>query len=86
VDGDGIGNAECGSQDLPAAWKELTAAAAGQETEVSDAHEAPWQHVQQETTQELIDRQSQYALLVFVRGIPPAECDLIVLEADETAV
>jgi hypothetical protein len=30
--------------------------AMGQETEVSDAHEAFWKHVQQKSAQELIER------------------------------
>ena len=63
-----------------------TAAAAGQEAEVSDTDEATWQHMQQEATQELIDRQSQESLLVLVNGISPAKRNLVIHERDETAM
>ena len=61
-------------------------AAAGKETEVADANEATRQHMQQEATQELIDRQSQESLLVFVSGVAPAEGHLVFSEGNETVV
>ena len=76
----------CASEQLVAQREEVTATAAGEETEVPDTHEAPRQHVQQETAQELIDRQSQEAFFVFVSGIPPSECYFSILEANETAI
>jgi hypothetical protein len=48
----------------------------GEEAEVADAHEAARQQVEQEAAQELIDRQSEQALLVGVGGVSPAEGDL----------
>jgi hypothetical protein len=58
----------------------------GQEAEVADAHEAAWQQVEQETAQELVDRQSQEPLLVGVRGVSPTEGDVALLQGDESAV
>jgi hypothetical protein len=60
--------------------------AAGEETEVSDADEAARQHMQQKPTQELIDRQSQESLLVFMSGISPAKRNPVIHERDETAI
>ena len=51
-----------------------------------DAHETARQHVKQETAQELIDWQCQEAFLVFVSGIPPAECHFVIPEANETTI
>jgi selenophosphate synthase len=48
----------------------------GEEPEVADAYEAARQQVQEETAQELVDRQSQEPLLVGVRGVSPAEGDV----------
>ena len=61
-------------------------ATAGEETEVADADEATRQHMQQEATQEFIDRQSQESLLVFVSGVSPAERDLVLQEGNETVI
>ncbi len=58
----------------------------GEEPEVADAHEAARQQVQEEAAQELVDRQSQEALLVGVGGVSPAEGDVALLKADESAV
>ena len=58
----------------------------GEEPEVADAHEAARQQVQEETAQELVDRQSQEPLLVGVRGVSPAEGDVALLKGDESAV
>lgn len=73
-------------KELLTKWNQRTAAAAGQETEVPDANEPTWQHVQQETTQELIDRQSEESLFVFVRGVPPAKRNLVIGERDEAVI
>lgn len=69
-----------GGQQLFTKRNKRTTAAAGQETEVADADEATRQHMQQKATQELIDRQSQESLLVFVSGISPAKRDLVIQE------
>jgi hypothetical protein len=60
--------------------------AVGKEAEVTDAHEAAWQQVQEEATQELIVRQAHDSLLVAVGGVSPAEADLAVGEGDQPAV
>ena len=51
-----------------------------------DANETTWQHVQQETAQELIDSQSEEPLPVFMRGVSPAKRDLVIQERDETVI
>jgi hypothetical protein len=67
-------------------WNQCAAAAAGQKTEVPDADEAARQHMQQKTTQELIDVQSQKSLLVLVNGVAPAERRLVIDEGNEPAI
>ena len=49
----------------------------GQETEVADAHEAWGKHMKQKPTQELLNGQSQQALLVSMGGVSPAKGDLV---------
>ena len=44
-------------------------------TEVADAHEAFWQHVQQEAPEELVHLQTHEALLVVMCRVAPAERD-----------
>jgi hypothetical protein len=78
--GDGSG------KELLTKWHQRTAAATRQETEVPDANETTWQHVQQETTQELIDRQSEEAFPVFMGGVPPAKRNLVIGERDEAVI
>jgi hypothetical protein len=75
-----------GGKQLSTKRNQRTAAAAGEETEVSDADEAARQHMQQKPTQELIDRQSQESLLVFMSGISPAKRNSVIHERDETAI
>ena len=71
---------------LFAEWKQHTAAPACQEAEVPDAHETTWQHVQKKTAQELIDRQSEESLPVFMSGVSPAKRNLVIQERDETVI
>jgi hypothetical protein len=52
----------------------------GQEAVVADADEAVRQHMEQESTQELIDRKRHEPFLVLVRGVSPTESNLIVDE------
>jgi hypothetical protein len=52
----------------------------GQKAEVADAHEAGGQHVEQEAAQELLDGKGHQTLLVAVRGVSPAEGDLVALQ------
>ena len=71
---------------MEAEWQQRSALPVGEEAEVADAHEAAWQQVEQEAAQELVDRQSQQTLLVGVRGISPAEGDVVLLQGDQSAV
>jgi hypothetical protein len=58
----------------------------GKEAEVADADEAAWQQVQEEATQELVDRQAHQSLLVAVCGVSPAEADVAIRKSDQSAV
>jgi hypothetical protein len=58
----------------------------GQKAEVADAHEARGKHVEQEAAQELLDRQGHQALLVAVRGVSPAEGNLVPREGDQAVI
>ena len=58
----------------------------GQKAEVADAHAAGGQHVEQEAAQELLDRQGHQPLLVAVRGVSPAESDLVALEGYQAVI
>ncbi len=49
-----------------------------QEAEVTDAHEAGGQHVEQKASQELVHGQGHEPLLVAVSGVSPAEGDLVI--------
>jgi len=75
-----------GGKQLSTKRNQCTATTAGEEAEVPDTDEAARQHVQQKPAQELIDRQSQESLLVFMSGISPAERNLVIYESDETAI
>jgi len=57
-----------------------------QKPEVADTDEPRRQHVQQESAQEFVDRQSHQTLLVFVSGIAPAKGDHAVGKCDESMV
>ena len=58
----------------------------GQEAEVPDAHEALRKQVQQESTQELIERYRQQLLFIVVSRVAPAKGDLFIGERDEPMV
>jgi hypothetical protein len=58
----------------------------GQEAEVADAHEAWGKHMEQKPAQELLDRQSQQALLISVGGVSPAKGDLVTGQRPEAMV
>ena len=53
---------------------------------MADAHEAGGKHMEQEAAQELLDLQAHQALLVAVRGVSPAEGDLVSREGDEAVI
>ena len=60
--------------------------AVGEEAEVANADEAPWQQMQQEAAQELIDRQGHEPFLVAMGGISPAEGNVAIGESDQPGV
>src|SRR5260370_30078356 len=71
---------------LEAEWQQRSASSIGEEAVVTNAHEAARQQMEQEAAQELVDRQSQQALLVGMGGVSPAEGDVALLQADQSAV
>src|SRR5260370_27396574 len=75
-----------GGKQLSTKRNQRSAAAVGEETEVPDTDEAARQHMQQKPTQELIERQSQDSLLVFMSGIAPAKRNAVIPERDEAAI
>jgi hypothetical protein len=74
------------SQELEAKWQASGASSVGQKAKVADAHEARGKHVEQEAAQELLDRQGHQALLVAVRGVSPAEGNLVPREGDQAVI
>ena len=58
---------------MKAKWQKRGAPAVGEESEVPNAHEALRKQVQEEATQELIQRWTYQLLLVVVSGIAPAK-------------
>ena len=74
------GSENCIGQELFAERHKFTAVATGQEAVVADAHEAARQHMQEESTKELIDRKGHEPFFVLVSGVPPTESDLFVDE------
>ncbi len=58
----------------------------GEKTEVTDAHEAGRQQVEQKPAQELLYGECHEALLVAVRGVSPTECDLVIGQGNEAVV
>ena len=71
---------------LQAERERSAATAMRQKPEVADADESRRQHVQQESAQELANRQSHQTLFVLVSGIAPAESDVAIGECDESMV
>src|SRR5713101_2676087 len=62
------------------------APAVGEEAKVSDADEAFGEQVQQESAQELLQRQGQQLLFIVVSGVAPTESDLAVHQRDQAMV
>src|SRR5260370_20602157 len=62
------------------------APAVGEEAEVSDAHETFGKHVQQEATQEFIERKSHQLLFVVVSGIAPTKSDRLFGKRDQAMI
>src|SRR5258708_3017354 len=71
---------------LEAEWQQRSASSIGEEAVVTNAHEAARQQMEQEAAQELVDRQSQQALLVGMCGVSPAEGGVALLQAGQSAV
>src|SRR6266852_2690023 len=65
-------------QELFAERHKFTAVATGQEAVMADAHEAARQHMQEESTQELIDRKRHEPFFVLVGGVSPTKSNLVV--------
>jgi hypothetical protein len=66
--------------------QKLSSAAVGEEAEVADADEALGEQVQQEATQELVERYGHQFLLVVMGRIAPAKGDLVIGQGDESMV
>ena len=64
----------------------IIASVVSEEAEVANAHEAARQQVQEESAQELFDRQSHEPFLVAVGGVAPAEGDVAVDKSNQPAV
>jgi hypothetical protein len=71
---------------LPAKRQQSGALAVGEEAEVADADEAFRKQVQQEATQELIQRQGHQFLLIVMSRVPPTKGDLAIGQRDEAMV
>ena len=56
------------------------------QAEVADADKSMRQYMQQESAQELVDRQRHQTLLVLVSGIAPAKSDHAIGKGDESMV
>ena len=76
----------CPCQETETEREQLSPTAMGQEAEVADAHEAWGKHMEQKPAQELLDRQSQQALLVSVGRVSPAKGDLVPGQRPEAMV
>ena len=70
----------------PYAGQQAPAVAVGQESEVANPNECPWQHMQQKAPQELVGADGHGPLPIPAGVILPAERDLAVLESNESVV
>lgn len=77
-----LGNAE----EFAAQGKFGFALAIGRESKMPDAYEPPGQDMQQEAADELLGLESHQLLFVSLPVIFPVECDLAVVEADQTVI
>ena len=53
---------------------------------MTDANETARQHVQQETAQELVNRQSEESFAVFMSRVSPAKRNPVIREGDEAVI
>ena len=58
----------------------------GKKTKVSDANETFGEQMKEKPTQKLVHRNCYESSPVFVRGVSPAECDLVVGYGNETLI
>jgi len=73
-------------QQLRAERERCAAAAMSHPAEIADADECRRQHVQQDSSQELVDWQHHQTLLVVVSRIAPAKSDYAIGKSDESMV
>jgi hypothetical protein len=71
---------------LQAERERRAAAAMSHQAEITDADESRRQHMQQESSQELVDGQRHQTLFVVVSGIAPAKSDRAIGQGDESMV
>ena len=76
----------CNTEPVEAERQESRATAVGQEAKVADAYEPFREDVQQEASQELVERQCHEFLLVLVGGVTPAEGDPAGSNGDQAMV
>ena len=84
--GSGKRIATIGGEQFLRQGKALFAEAVGEQSVVADAHEAFWQHVEEEAAQELSSLELHDAPPAAVGIILPAEADVLSVEADQTVV
>ena len=75
----------CGEQ-CARQGQQLFAEAVGQQAVAADAHEAFWQHVQEEAAEEVHGVEGHDALLAAVGIIAPAEADALAVEGGDAVV
>ena len=78
--------ASFGREQLVRQGQQLFAEAVGEDAVVSDAHESPGQHVEEEAAQELHCVEGHDALLAAVSIIPPAEAHPLSVEGHQSMV
>jgi hypothetical protein len=76
---------KCGDQ-RSAQWEQRAPISVGKESKVTDLHKADWEHMHEETADELDGVNRQGLLRVAVSRIPPSECDGATLATYESAV
>ena len=71
----------------PSGQQEAVASeAVGEQSEVADAHEAFWQHVEEEAAQELGGLERHDALLAAVGIVLPAKADALSVEGQQAVI
>lgn len=73
-------------QQLQAQRQECCALAVRQKTKVANTNKTTRQQVEEKSPQELVDRQGDQPLFVFVSRISPAKCDVVFGQSKEPVV